>query len=222
MSSDNLNQDQTSGENGGGDDLSSQLAGGETEFVTAEEKKSPNQLVYLLLVIALGGGGMYFMYKRQGPSAAEAASPEAAQAQQTINGFLASGPQEIQKMQEMLKNTEKIVEQYNDDMEGKQVPLEALSTNPFKLAADKAANGANPDEDELARKREKEKQAAIKAYGALRLQSIIHSGSRKACMINNTLYLQGQQVDQFVVEKIEPDRVVVKTGAYRFDLKMQK
>ena len=60
------------------------------------------------------------------------------------------------------------------------------------------------------------------AFAALRLQSIIHSGSRKACMINNTLYLQGQQVEQFLIEKIEPDRVVVKTGAYRFDLKMQK
>ena len=41
-------------------------------------------------------------------------------------------------------------------------------------------------------------------------------------MINNTLYLEGQQVDQFIIERIEPGRVVVKTGVYRFELKMQK
>jgi hypothetical protein len=222
MSNENFNQDQTtSGGSGGSEDLSGTLGGGETEFVAAEEKKSPHQLIYILLAVALGGGGMFFMYKRQSPSSAEAANPEAAKAQQTINGFLASGPQEIQKMKEMLKNTEKIVEQYNDDMAGKQVPLEALATNPFRMPT-AAAPGGTPDQEDQARKREREKQAAMKASGALQLQSIIHSGSRKACMINNTLYMQGQQVEQFVIEKIEPDRVVVKTGAYRFELKMQK
>ena len=40
--------------------------------------------------------------------------------------------------------------------------------------------------------------------------------------INNALYLEGQQVDQFTVEKIEPHRVIVKTGTFRFELKMQK
>jgi hypothetical protein len=62
----------------------------------------------------------------------------------------------------------------------------------------------------------------MKASTALQLQSIVHSGSRKACMINNTLYAEGQQVDQFTIEKIEASRVIVKSGAYRFELKMQR
>ena len=63
---------------------------------------------------------------------------------------------------------------------------------------------------------------ALKAVQAMNLQSIIHSGSRKACMINNTLYMEGQQADQFIIEKITPSGVVVKVGVYRFELKMQK
>ena len=72
------------------------------------------------------------------------------------------------------------------------------------------------------RRREEERQAVLKAVGALNLQSVIHSGTRKSCMINNTLYTEGQQVDSFVVERISPDAVVVRNGVYRFELRMQK
>ena len=41
-------------------------------------------------------------------------------------------------------------------------------------------------------------------------------------MINNTMYTEGQQVDSFVVEKINPGTVVVKSSVYRFELRMQK
>ena len=220
MSSDNDNQNETSGD-GSSAELASTLAGGETEFVASEEKKNPNQLIYLLLVVLLGGGGTYLMYKRQGPDSAQAASPEATKAAQTINEFLSTGPGGIQKMHEMLKDTEKVVQQFQEYPSVNQVPLSDLQTNPFRFS-NQTATATEPDEDALARKRELEKQAAIKACAELQLQSIIHSGSRKACMINNTLYLEGQQVEQFIVEKIEPGRIVVKTGAYRFELKMQK
>jgi hypothetical protein len=221
MSSENENPQQDTSSDGNGADLATTLAGGETEFVATEEKKNHNQLIYLLLVVALGAGGTYLMYKRQGPDSAKAASPDAAKAAQTINEFLSTGPGGIEKMQEMLKNTEKVVQQFQEYPSTNQVPLSELQTNPFKFASDKPPS-AKDDEDELAKKRELEKQAAIKACATLHLQSIIHSGSRKSCMINNTLYLEGQQVDQFIVEKIEAGRVIVKSGAYRFELKMQK
>jgi len=41
-------------------------------------------------------------------------------------------------------------------------------------------------------------------------------------MINNTLYQEGQQIDSFIIEKIAPAGVIVKSGTYRFELKMQK
>ncbi|MEO6434347.1 MAG: hypothetical protein ABIP55_01110 [Tepidisphaeraceae bacterium] len=221
MSSENENINQQDASGNAGDDLASTLSGGETEFVAGPEvKKSPNQMLYLGLVVALAGAGMYFMYKRQGPETAQAANPDAAKAAQTINEFLSTGPSGIQKMQEMLKDTEKVVQQFQEYPSTNQIPLSELAVNPFQFGTAKSA--AASDEDEAKKKREQEKQAVIKASAALQLQSIIHSGSRKACMINNTLYREGEQVEQFIIEKIEKGRVVVKTGAYRFELKMQK
>ena len=221
MSNEAENNAQEQSQESSGDDLQSALAGGETEFVASDEKKpATTQLLYLILLLAVGGGGMYYMYKRQGPATASASTPEAAKAAETVNTFLSSGPSNIKAMQMMLKDTEKFVKQFLEYPSVKQTPLSALATNPFRFAP-KAAN-ADADAENAKKKKEDEKVAALKASEALMLQSIITSGSRKACMINNAMYTEGQQIDQFTVEKIEKHRVIVKTGAFRFELKMQK
>src|SRR5687767_4167869 len=96
-----------------GADLNNALSAGETEFVATDEKKPvvTQGMLYLLALVAIGGGGTWFMYKKQSPSAASAASVETAQAQQTIDNFLSTGPQGIKLMQEMLHNTEEIVQE---------------------------------------------------------------------------------------------------------------
>jgi hypothetical protein len=212
-------QDNTTEQNS--EDLSNALQSAEGEFVTGEQPKPAlNQgLLYLLLLVTIGGGGTYLMYKRSGPAAASAASVETAQAQQTINNFLTTGPNGIKVMQEMLHNTEKIVQQFLDYPSVPQIPLSALHTNPFRFA--KADADAKPDADAEKKKKDEERAAALHASQGLNLQSII-SGNHKACMINNTLYTEGQQVDQFTIEKIAPHSVIVKTGTYRFELRMQK
>jgi hypothetical protein len=213
----NQSQDQAST----GEDLTSQLSGGETEFVATEEKKPvvSQGMLYMLLLIAIGGGGTYFMYKRQGPQQAAAASVETAKAQETIDTFLTSGPGGIKMMEEMLRNTEKVVKQFLDYPSVTQVPLSALHTNPFRAQATKA-DGA-PDPDEAKKKHEEERAAALKGSQGLNLQSIM-AGKNKACMINNSLYKEGQQIDGFTIEKISSGSVIVKRGAFRFELKMQR
>jgi len=205
-----------------GEDLSSVLTTGDSDFVTAEEPKpAVNQgLLYLLLLVVIGGGGTYLMYKRQGPSTASAASVQTAQAQQTINNFLTTGPSGIKMMKEMLQDTEKIVQQFLEYPSVPQVPLAALHSNPFRFS--KPDPNAKPDEDALKKKRDEDRAEAMHASQALNLQSIICSGTRKACMINNSMYLEGQQVDSFTIEKISPSSVIVKTGVFRFELRMQK
>ena len=42
------------------------------------------------------------------------------------------------------------------------------------------------------------------------------------CMIDNTLYQEGQSVGDFAIEKINPSAVIVKSAAYRFELRMQR
>ena len=213
----------TSEQQGTSEELSSALGtGGDTEFVATEEKKPViNQgMLYLLLLLAIGGGGTYFMYKKGSPDTAAAATPESAKAQETINSFLAGGPNGMKMMEQMLRNTEKVVQQFLEYPTVTQIPLSALHTNPFRLAG-KPEDPKNPD-DEASRKRETEKTLAMRALQGLNLQSIIHSGKTRACMINNTMYQEGQQIDQFTIEKISAGAVIVKTPNFRFELKMQK
>jgi hypothetical protein len=206
----------------GQDDLSGALGGSETEFVVSEEKKSTNTgLLLLLLLVIVAGGGVFFMYKRSSPASAGAATVEAAKANATISTFLNDGPNGMKVMQQMLKDTEKVVNQFLEYPSTNQIPLSDLKTNPFRFAPAKAAS-PSADAEAAKKKHEEEKLAALKIVQGLNLQSIIHSGSRKACMINNTMFLEGQQSDGFTVEQINPGAVVVRSGTYRFELKMQK
>ncbi len=50
----------------------------------------------------------------------------------------------------------------------------------------------------------------------------MHADKNSSCLINNTLYRDGQQVNGFSIEKINTDNVSIKQGDWRFELKMQK
>ncbi|HEX3357221.1 MAG TPA: hypothetical protein VHS31_09640 [Tepidisphaeraceae bacterium] len=185
-------------------------------FVAPEEKKPVNRTsMVLFLIVALGGGGLYLMHLKAGPKSASA-SNEAAN--QTINQFLHGGQSNIKLMETMLRSTEKVVQQFNSYPSVKQIPLNELQTNPFR-----ASSASNDEDDPIAkRKLAEQRQAVIKAYQTLQLQSIMYGETNRSCLINNTLYREGQQVNGFVIEKIATDGVSVKQGVWRFDLMMQK
>ena len=67
-----------------------------------------------------------------------------------------------------------------------------------------------------------EKAAMLTAVRALQLQTVVLRSNRKACMINNTLYQEGETVDGFTIQTISNEGVVVKNGQYRFRLQMSK
>jgi hypothetical protein len=227
MGIENLNQGELESSASGVDDnLTDALSGdGDGEFVVEGEggAKKPNPMVVAGLVLAVLGGG-YLWYTKMGPASAGAAEvPAEDPASQTVSKFLDGGTANVQMMEKMLRDTEKVVQQFLNYPSMKQVPLGDLQTNPFRFRAPKL-DGQLPNETEAQakKKREEERQAIVKAVGTLNLQSLIHSGNRRACMINNTMYTEGQTVESFVIEKINPDTVVVKSGVYRFELRMQK
>jgi len=126
---DNVQEQQQQDEN-----LAAALAAGESEFITSEPAKpAVNQNLIYIMVLVLICGGVYMVYKRQ-PAAASASSVDTQQAQATINNFLTSGPNGIKMMEEMLHNTEKIVQQFLEYPSVPQIPLSALHTNPFRYA----------------------------------------------------------------------------------------
>jgi len=175
-------------------------------------------------LLVAGAVAVYFMHLRAGPKSA-VASPEAASASATINQFLSEGDRNMKLMRDLLKNTEKIVQQFLNYPSMAQVRLEELKTNPFRISKPKETGA---DEDAARRQRElelakkKEKEAVLQAVGRLKLQSVIHSGTVRTCVISGHAYTENQEVEGFVIERIQPDAVIVSRSGYRFELRMNR
>jgi hypothetical protein len=191
-------------------------------FVSSEKKPASRSALVFLAILVAAGGGMYFMYTKNGPaSASAAATPEAAAASATINEFL-SGGAKMKLMKQTLQDTEKVVQEFRGYPAKTQVPLGDLKTNPFRLLPPASDTPVVADNDAAARrKREEERVEALQAVQTLQLQSVL-SGSKRACMINNTLYTEGQEAEGFIVEQIAANTVVVRKGVYRFELRMTR
>lgn len=195
--------------------------GGDETFVVGEQRKPINKTSLLVFaVMTLGFGGYYVMYLRTGPQMAAAATAEAEAADQTINQFLSSGEENLRVMRQLRQTTDKVVAQFKDSRVP-QVPIDDLQANPFKYAQQKPGD---PSADEAAakKKRDEERAAAITAVQNLQLQSVLHGSVNRSCMLNNKMYKEGQSVEGFLIEKINPHAVIVKQGSFRFELKMQQ
>jgi hypothetical protein len=201
--------------------------GGETTFVMEKPRALNRSTAIMFAVLVLGAGSIYFMWRKTGPKAAVAAvSKETADAKKTISSFLSGGDSNIKLMETMLRNTQKVVQQFLTYPSMTQVPLSDLRTNPFrhKNPTPQAAPADNSGASDMAdkRRREEERLTIRKAADGLQVQSIMYSDSRKACMINNTLFREGQGVEGFILEKINPNSVIVKNGPYRFELSLKR
>ena len=151
-----------------------------------------------------------------GPQSAAAGTTDTAN--KTINQFLTGGKANIQTMEQMLRNTEKIVQQFNSYPSVKQVPLSRASDQ----SVPRSSPTGNQDDDPIAKRKLAEQLETIqKSFQTLQLQSIMF-GTKSSCLINNTLYREGQIVNGFTIEQISPDTVTVKQDKWRFDLKMAK
>lgn len=203
------------------DSLNEALSEGETEFVSAQKKPMNQTAMMLFFIAVVGAAGTYFMYVRNGPAVAKASDPVQVKAEAAITDFMKAGHQNVSLLRALLDGTAKIVEQFKAYPNMTQIPLSDLKANPFHFANYKAAPEADPEE--LAKKkREAERLAVLKSVQTLQLQSVVIRGSRKACMINNTLYQEGEVAEGFTVEKISNNAVIVKQAAYRFELRMAK
>jgi hypothetical protein len=200
----------------GAEDLSAALTEGDTSFVSSE-KRQPISTGTLVVggLIAAAAAMTYFMHLRSGPSKA-VANPATANADATITQFLSNDTQNAEKMRQLLKDTEKAVQQFQQQPAKTQVPLEELKTNPFRTELGTAKN----EEAEKAAE-QKRKDELRTAAASLKVQTIM-SGKRKAAMINGSLKAEGEEVNGFEIEKINTDSVIVRKDGSRFALKMQK
>jgi predicted nucleic acid-binding Zn ribbon protein len=203
------------------------IAAEDSVIVTEERQPVNRSTLVMFAVIVLGAVVLYVMYRRTGPLGANAATvtKETDEARKTISSFLSGGDSNFKSIEARLKYTEKVVQQFRKYPSATQVPLNDLSTNPFRQHAPevkKAGGDEGLSEAAEKKRREEEKLAIRKAAEGLQLQSIMYSDTRKACMINNTLYREGQNAGDFTVDKISPATVDVHNGPYRFQLRIDR
>ncbi len=178
---------------------------------------SRNGVTFMGIVLC-AAGAIAFMSIKGGPQSAPASTALPPVNGQTITTFLISGTSNLRILQDTLKQTEAMVGQFAFSPSAGQIPLDGLKSNPFRQSLAAQA----PAEAELARRRrETERGEALKAVQALQLQSVLFSDTRRACMVNNTMLREGQQIADFTVDKISASGVIVRNGTYRFELKMQ-
>lgn len=167
--------------------------------------------------LVLGGlilaafGGLALMHLRTGPATAEAST----EASKAINTFLGDGKKNLATMNQVLSDTDKLVEDFQNFPAAAQVPLEDLQRNPFS----DGANHAKPTEPTESFDRQAKLDAAMKRVTGLKLQSVMYSDTTRSCMIDNRFRAEGDEFDGFVVERINPASVVVKVDGFRFEVK---
>src|SRR5688500_16802991 len=123
-----------SGGGGGGEDLSGVLGTPETSFISGETKKPLNTSTLIMAGFLLACGvGTYVMYTRNA-NANNTPTAEAAAAQTTITQFLSDDAGNVDKMKDLLENTQQAVEQFRASPGKKQIPVDDLQTNPFRLS----------------------------------------------------------------------------------------
>lgn len=207
--------------------------GGEEGYVIPTKKKqvSGGTVAFIGLAV-LAGGGLWLMYQRNAGPAEATADTQVAEARSSIQQFLAGGTNSVDEMKSLLDDSERIKERFLSYSEDKQVPLDALKTNPFWHEDLTEEEVVEPKVDpgqlraaELARRAEEERrqeQERIAAAAAkLELQTLFY-GRNPTCMINGRICRVGQMVDDFVVEAIRPDSVQVRQGEYTFELRARE
>ena len=192
----------------------------EAAFVSDTPKGPSKGALGVLALLVAFGGVVYFMYFRNGPQLANAASQEQVAAKSTIDDFLQNGGGSAKLMQQTLKDTEKVVQEFQASSVKNQVPLEKLGGNPFQLKLPEEKK----EDDTAARLREQmaaEKARIAHDAAGLEIQSVMR-GTHSAVMINNAMYHVGEKVGDFMVDEIRARSVVVSQKDYKFELTMKR
>lgn len=206
----------------------------EAEPTQATAKKPALDPFYasMLLMAALAGGGLWFMHKRTALPTEDALQPSAAQTR--VASFMSGGQSQLAQIEKALRDTNQLIESLRvkpaERLAASRIDAYAGAGDPFQYtpltAKEDDASAAKPDAhaaaDASREARELAKQKAFDDAKKLRLQSIMAGSARHACMIDAKLYFEGQTVQQFVVEKITRDEVIVRRGEFSFRLRMSR
>jgi hypothetical protein len=222
----NENTDDTSGQDQteGGGEAAGGEEGSEADMIFAPEASKPGRNAGMLMVafVMIGVGVIYFMRARGGPGKVQA-SAELSKADTEIKSFINDRDQ-IRKMTEMIKNTEKVVKQFEEYGDTPQISVEEIKKkgNIFVyVSPNQTPDDPNADEKAKSKKYQEAKRIFLEELGAIRVQYLMVSSTAKTAMINNKLIKEGQEVEGFVIEGITPTLVTVSKTVKGFEFKAE-
>ncbi len=171
----------------------------------------------LLPVLLIGGViGVYLLSLTGGPAIASAEQKQTELRVDTMLTALAADPTNG-------KRAEEVVRSFYCDARQRQVPRKDLRANPFVfvIAGDSSDPGAKPSRREHILRVEELKEARLMAQ-ELRLQSVMQGPQGSTAVISDKLVQQGQVINGWTVETIEPRRVILKWRDYTHELKLKR
>jgi ABC-type glycerol-3-phosphate transport system substrate-binding protein len=201
----------------------------ESKPAPAKAKHHPGTIAMFALagVAAVALGAMYFRYFKY-----EFTIPTT-DSQASVEKFLTTGQADLRGMRETLDKTAKLVNEFGQEIDAVQVPVDQLAANPFDqgltlvTVADESPDGAvvpviHQAADTSKAVREQQRQALLEQAKKLKLQSILYGSAKSHCLIDGKLYAVGQTVEGFTIRSIERDRITLHTQGHEFVLQLRQ
>lgn len=195
-------------------DTTSSVAVSTTDTPESESPRrfSTGSLLLGILILAAVVGLVLMHWRVQSDQ-----TQTASDASKAINTFLGDGKKDLVMMQQVLNDTDKLVEHFRNFPAAAQVPLEDLNRNPFSDEQNPSRT-AQPVEDA---DRKTRLNAAIQRVSNLKLQSILYGTNTRSCMIDHRYRQEGEIFDGIEIEQIQPAGVIVRYDGFRFELKVK-
>ncbi|MEM6550972.1 MAG: hypothetical protein AAF750_02360 [Planctomycetota bacterium] len=196
------------------------------------KKLSPTVLA-LVVVLGISAAALFAMKMTSGPQSVDASTADAiAQIDSALQRFTnpdkvdANDPLHPDNL-EAIYNTSDLIEQFDLDRTEKNVPVEEVQKNPFRLEAQKAADPVDPDaarKADEARKMEEQakKLAALRSeFQTLTLQSVMN-GPNPIAVINGDFLRVGATVGSFTITRIDRLTVTLEADGVSYDLSVKR
>ncbi|MEM6393472.1 MAG: hypothetical protein AAF797_11915 [Planctomycetota bacterium] len=196
------------------------------------KKLSPTAIA-LVVVLGISAAALFAMKMTSGPQSVDASTADAiAQIDSALQRFTnpdkvdANDPLHPDNL-EAIYNTSDLIEQFDLDRTEKNVPVEEVQKNPFRLEAQKAADPVDPDaalKAEQARLMEEQakKLAALRSeFQTLTLQSVMN-GPNPIAVINGDFLRVGATVGSFTITRIDRLTVTLEADDVSYDLSVKR
>ena len=178
------------------------------------------QSTLLIIVIAVvAAASLYIMRLSQGSIGSSAATQEAERKIELLLTKLSTGnleddsPLHRDQLENLLQDTNAVVEMFSADLTSQQVPVEFVKKNPFSLVIERKETGDSTTDLAAIRARERELKALNREFEGLKLQSVMDGARVPVAVINNEFYKPGDTVGSFEVYAISKKLQAVKLTA---------